>query len=355
MTAFAHKFSANLNHFPISCRRVTQRGAAALHPVVRMLSARIFSKLSVRARVIALGLIPVVGFLANGVASQIGDGQVGRSFDIVQRDTAVADASHDLKSGLLMMRAATLDFVARPSGQQLKNFESGQHLAISSLDRIQSALPASQNDIITPLRTSLNNLKTDFDSLVDAQRMLGFDESEGTTADLIWASNQIEKTIQHDLSWVADLDAAKLMISILTMRHYEIEYRLSHSHEAEQHFLGEVKNFNALFDAIDGAPALKQKLDQEVQHYSYAFENWVETADNIKPILKLIDHDTESVLPDADQIIVAAQGNAAAAASALAASRERTRQIIVAVGIAFVMIGLVCSFIIGRSITRPPE
>jgi len=60
--------------------------------------AQMFFKLSVRARVVALGLIPVIGFLANGIAFEFGDSQVGRSFSIVARDTAVADASHDLKS-----------------------------------------------------------------------------------------------------------------------------------------------------------------------------------------------------------------------------------------------------------------
>ena len=62
-----------------------------------MFITSLFSRLSVRTRVIALGLIPVVGFLANAIAFKIGDTQVGRSFDSVQADTTVADATHDLK------------------------------------------------------------------------------------------------------------------------------------------------------------------------------------------------------------------------------------------------------------------
>ena len=63
--------------------------------------ARIFSKLSVRARIIVLGVIPVIGFLANGIAFLSGDSEVGQAFDSVHRNTAVADASRDLKIGLL--------------------------------------------------------------------------------------------------------------------------------------------------------------------------------------------------------------------------------------------------------------
>src|SRR6202035_4630175 len=77
-----------------------------------MFILKAFSKLSVRARIIVLGVIPVIGFLANGIAFTAGDVEVGRAFDSVQRYTRVADASRDLKTGLLMMRAATTQYVA---------------------------------------------------------------------------------------------------------------------------------------------------------------------------------------------------------------------------------------------------
>ena len=96
-----------------------------------------------------------------------------------------------------------------------------------------------------------------------AERALGFNENEGTTAELIAASAAIEKIIHDDLSWVADDDAALLLMSLLTMRRYEIEYRLTRSRDAEQHFLDEVKTLQRhLFDSVDGPPAMKQKLNK---------------------------------------------------------------------------------------------
>ena len=92
----------------------------------------IFSGLSVRARIIVLGVIPVVGFLAIGLAFLIGDAEVGRPSTAVHRNTEVADASRDLKIGLLTMRAATTDFVAHPSDAEVKNFDEGQALAIAA-------------------------------------------------------------------------------------------------------------------------------------------------------------------------------------------------------------------------------
>jgi methyl-accepting chemotaxis protein len=320
-----------------------------------MFILKIFSSMSVRARIITLGVIPLIGFLANGIAFMTGDIAVGRAFDSVHRDAEVSDASRDLKTGLLLMRSATTEFVAHPSDDEVKSFDDGQRLAMRSLDEIAATLGSSEQDVITPLRITVRDLKTSFSSLVNEQKSLGYTETEGTTADLTAASTAIENIIHEDLSWVAAGDTAKLLVSLLTMRRYESEYRLTRARAAEQHFTEEVKNFNRLFESVDGTPAMKQKLDKQVQTYSYTFAQWVASTDNIEPLLSFIGHDTESVLPEADKIIAAAQQSANDAAATLAVSRMRTRNLIMWVGFAVVLIGLGCSWRIGRSITVPLE
>jgi len=320
-----------------------------------MFIAQMFSRLSVCARIIVLGIIPVIGFLATGIAFVTGDTQVGSAFDSVHRDTEVADASRDLKGGLLLMRAATTAFVAHPSDAEVGNFDNGQTLAMQCLDRIEATLSGSQHDVITPLRITVRDLKASFGSLVNEQKALGYSESEGITAELIAASKAIENIIHNDLAWVADEDSAKLLVSLLTMRRYEIEYRMTRERAAEKSFLDEIKHFNALFDSVDGAPEMKQKLNSQVRSYSYAFAQWVASTENIAPLLSLIDHDAASVLPEADNISAAARASATDAATALAASRTRTRQFIIWVGLGAVLIGLGTSWRIGRSITGPLE
>jgi methyl-accepting chemotaxis protein len=318
-----------------------------------MFVARIFSRLSVRARIIVLGVIPLIGFVATGIAFVTGDAEVGRAFDSVKRNTEVADASRDLKTGLLMMRAASTEFVDKPSDREVKYFDNGQTLAMQCLDRIAATLAAGQQDAITPLRITVRDLKASFASLVTEQKALGFNEGQGITADLIAAGSTIEQLIHDDLSWVAQEDSAKLLVSLLTMRRYEIEYRLTREHTAQQHFLDEIKNFNSLFDSVDGAPEMKQKLNRQVHNYNYAFAQWVASTDNIAPLLSLISHDTESVLPEAERISATARASAADAAAALATSRIRTRQFIIWMGMGAALIGLGFSWRIGRSITAP--
>jgi methyl-accepting chemotaxis protein len=320
-----------------------------------MFLANIFSRLSVRARIVVLGVIPVVGFLANGIAFLTGDTAVESAFNTVHRNTGVADASRDLKAGLLAMRAATSDFVAHPSDAEVKNFNDGQAQAMTCLDRIQASLGAARQDVIIPLRITVRDLGSSFESLVTEQKLLGFNESEGLNADLVTASSAVENIIQNDLSWVAAVDSGNLTISLLTMRRYEIEYRMTRDPAAQRHFADELRHFNAIFESVDGAPPMKEKLNKEVQAYGQSFAQWVASTDNIQPLLDLIGRDTSSVLPEADRIIETAEFNANSAGTALTLSRTQTKRFIVWVGLAVVLIGLACSWRIGRSITNPLE
>ena len=174
-----------------------------------MFIRQLFDRLSVRARVAALGVVPIIGFLAYGLAYMASDIEVGRAFESVRRDNAVVDASADLKGGLLAMRLATVTFATNPTDAQVKAFDQAQQLAMKSLDRIQATLMSSQQDVITPLRITIRDLKASFESLVSAERALGFNETQGTTADLIAASAAIQHIISNDLSWVADHEFGK--------------------------------------------------------------------------------------------------------------------------------------------------
>ncbi|MGE5771857.1 MAG: hypothetical protein ACM3Z4_07415 [Hyphomicrobiales bacterium] len=53
-----------------------------------------------RTRIVNLALIPVAGFLANGLTYISGEGDVGRTFETFTRSAALADASRDFKSAV---------------------------------------------------------------------------------------------------------------------------------------------------------------------------------------------------------------------------------------------------------------
>ena len=315
--------------------------------------AQVFSRLSVRARIIALGVIPLIALLAIGGAFLIGDQEVGHAFVSVRRDTELANASRDLKAGLLMMRLATTQFVVHPADEQVREFTQGQELGLQSLERIETTLGSAGQESIPALRFTLQDLGTRFAAAVRQQRALGFKETEGLTAVLGATSSAVETIINQDLSWVAQVDVGKLLGSLLSMRRDEIEYRLTHTPAAERRFLEEIRHFNALFDSVDGAPAMKQRLNGKVQDYGGAFAQWVAATNKIEPLLALVIRDAARAAPEADRIVETAQWNANEAATALAASRSQIRNFILSMGCAAALIGIGLSWRIGRSITQP--
>jgi len=71
------------------------------------------SAISVRARIVALLLIPVGGFLANGIAFTSGEADVQVAFASVNRAAALSDAAHSIRADLAAMRLSVRDFAVK--------------------------------------------------------------------------------------------------------------------------------------------------------------------------------------------------------------------------------------------------
>ena len=71
--------------------------------------------ISVRARIAALALIPVVGFAIVGLAYLAGEQEIEAAFESVKTSGALADASHDFKSAISTMRISAKEFATSPN------------------------------------------------------------------------------------------------------------------------------------------------------------------------------------------------------------------------------------------------
>ena len=61
---------------------------------------RLISRVSVRTRMAAIAVIPVIGFLANGIAYTTGETEIDAAFQSAQQAAALADASREFKTAL---------------------------------------------------------------------------------------------------------------------------------------------------------------------------------------------------------------------------------------------------------------
>ena len=308
---------------------------------------------SVRTRIVALAIIPVVGFLANGIAFTVGETEVSGAFDSVKRASALADAGQEFKDALAAMRISARDFATRPGQDRIQSFVNSYERASRSLVAIEHALPESERQEILGLRERLSKVKTNFDNLMKEQGTLGFTDEDGLRRAIRDAAMSVERLIHEDMSWLRESDSQKLMVSLVTMRRYESEYRLNRTDLGEQMFLAEFKKFNQVLDEIVGAAVLKEQLGQQVKSYTKTFSDWSVSINTISPYIALIDVDTRDLMPAANSIIASTRQGEAAAGAALSRSQMRTKLIIILVGCAAVFIGLGFSWLIGRSITRP--
>jgi methyl-accepting chemotaxis protein len=315
--------------------------------------ARALTSVSVRTRVVVLALIPVAGFLANALTYISGEKDVGRAFGIVTQSNALADASRDFKSAVASMRIIVKDFSANPDENLVIGFEKALATSLKGLDQIVASVDQSRAKNIASMRKDVVTLRENFNELVSAQKSLGFDDSSGLRGKLRAAGNTVERIINENMSWLAQGDATKLTIALLSMRHFEADYRVSQSEVSRQQFLASYKRFTDTFDLIDGTPQMKGQLEQQVKNYKDTFEKWIEGYDRVRPLRAIIDIDSQSMLPRADDIIQYARNTASDAAYRLSTSQASTRTGIIAVGVAMVALGLGFSWLIGRSITRP--
>jgi hypothetical protein len=243
--------------------------------------SRLSAALSVRMRLIVLSVIPVVGFVAVGAAYVSSEYTVDAAFNSVQQSSRLADASRAFKDALITMQMRAKDFVAQPQPVLITRFGDAHAAAMANLKIIQELTAASERQSLTLLEGRVLNLQKTFASLVAHQDELGLSEFEGTQGKLRDNGNQMERIANEDLSWLSDADQKKILIPLMLMRRFEVEYRLTREDSAASLVRDEREKFERAFATIVAAQVMKQQLTDQVKSYSDAFVEWVGNSGNI--------------------------------------------------------------------------
>ncbi len=104
---------------------------------------RIITRISVRARIIVLAAIPVVGFMANGIAYTAGEREVEHAFRTADRAADLAEVSREFRGTLIQMRVRTRDFALRSSQELIQAFETTHDSAVRTFGIIEAAIDAA--------------------------------------------------------------------------------------------------------------------------------------------------------------------------------------------------------------------
>ncbi|MEA2928500.1 MAG: methyl-accepting chemotaxis protein, partial [Hyphomicrobiales bacterium] len=318
-----------------------------------MLLSRLSTLLSVRTRLTLLSLVPVIGLAAIGLSYVASERTVESAFDSVHQSSRLADASREFKDALTTMQVRTKEFVAQPRSHLITRFNEGYDAATVSLQILKDLVSGDERPNLIALEGRVTNLKTTFGRLTAEQDELGLTEFEGIQGRLRDGGKVMERIANEDMSWLSDTDLRKVLTSIMLMRRYEVEYRLTRSESANTDFKQALKSFEEVFGGIVAAAVMKQQLAEHVKGYADSFAAWIASSTKVDSSTAIITAETRQMLPAADEIIASASRRTAEAASGVAVSQARTKATIVAIGLAVIVFGSLLSWLIGRSITKP--
>jgi methyl-accepting chemotaxis protein len=322
-------------------------------PIRNFSPAHLISRVSVRARIIVIAVIPVIGFLANGFGFMTAESEVEDAFLSAHQAAEVAEASREFKLALTAMRMNAKEFAARPSYDLVTAFAAAHDNAMRFLETMARASAIGQKTEIADMVAKVAALKGSFSGLIRTQELVGFAENEGLHQNLAAAGMEAERIIVEDMAALSNANSQRFMISMAAMRLSEAQYRNTRAENFRQRFADEFLDFSLSFDAAEGFAPIKERLSRQIQIYVDTFSEWALAASRVRPWVTSIDSSSEQMLPEADKIIASARARADDAAVMLAGSQEWTRSAIILVGCGAVLIGLAFSWLIGRSITRP--
>ena len=119
---------------------------------------RFITGISVRARIIVLAAIPVVGFLVNGIAYTAGEREVEHAFRTADRAADLAEVSREFRGMLIQMRVRTRDFALRSSEELIQAFETAYDSALRTFRIIEAAIDAPTRQKFAPLKAQLEEI-----------------------------------------------------------------------------------------------------------------------------------------------------------------------------------------------------
>jgi methyl-accepting chemotaxis protein len=324
--------------------------ASALEGIDRV---RFISALSVRMRIVILALIPVAGFIANGYTFVAGESEVEIAFDGVRQASQLAEQSRDFKNVMATMQSSARDFARQPLPAYRSAFTMANDRAVVTLDGMRTLKGSVKDKDFGPVERALERLKSNFDALVKENEPVGADDSEGLLATLRLQATSLEQFINGDSSWLAEIDALRLSRILALMRQAEAAYMRARNADFKQVFSDQQDAFVEAVDKVIGADILKKQARDGVNAYAATFKAWNDAMRNVDMRIAAIVSDTELLTGVADNMVSESYDLQRSVSTEMTSSQARTKWIIVAVGCAAVLIGLLFSFLIGRSITRP--
>ena len=300
-------------------------------------------------KIMAIGVVGLVGLLAFGAIYQIGSWSQDASRAIAGNARAISDLNKQLSIEMLEARRAEKDFQLRRDEAYSKRHAELSVAVDRDFQQLNTFVRSSGiNDISEEIGVAHDGFKNylkEFGILAQAEIKLGLNETLGLSGSLRTAVHDIEGKLKES-------DNPRLTSWTLMMRRHEKDFML----RRDQKYVGELKKaaveFSKLLASADMPPALKADIVQKLEKYQTDFSAWAEGALEVArhgAAMSKEFHQIEPVMVKIQQSVERLYKEASSAEAATRGSVEMW--MLIALGLAVVVVSG-ASFLIGRSISK---
>jgi methyl-accepting chemotaxis protein len=300
-------------------------------------------------KIMAIGVLGLLGLLAVGAIYQIGTASQDRSRLLADEGRAIANLNTRLSISMLEARRAEKDFQLRREPSYSRHHAELATKISGDFERLKILLRTggygAMLEKIEAAQRGFAAYAKDFKELAEAESRLGLNETQGLSGSLRTAVHNIEAKLK-------EIDEPRLTSAMLMMRRHEKDFML----RRDPKYVRELKETEGeLVKAMERAqiaPSLRAEITEKLQKYQADFAAWAEGAQEIArhgTAMSKSFHEIEPVIAEVEQ-------NVDRLSATAEASEQKTRSsvgtwMLVAFALAVLAVSGV-SFIIGRSVSR---
>ena len=308
----------------------------------------IMARCRIGCQIAILALLGLIGMAAVAGVNLWGTRTIADSNGMVMAARDASDLDAQLQISMLQARRHEKDFLLRHDEKYVASHAEAMTAAGKAIDGLR-AHAIGQADMLAKVeavRSDMGRYQASFNELVKTSRLIGLNEDLGLQGELRGRVNAVEAVLQP-------LDAAKLQISMLTMRRHEKNFITRLDPKWGGYVKAELPVFLAALEAVALPPATRDEILADMTAYQNIFARFMSGTLAGLSSEKTLNAVYAEIEPDLVALDV--QFNVAERAASQEGDRISavTRQLVlVTLGISLLVImGL--SWLVGRGIARP--
>ena len=208
-------------------------------------------------KIMAIGIVGLIGLLAFGAIYQIGNGLQDASRIVAGEGRAISSLNKQISIKMLEARRAEKDFQLRRNESYLKHHSELSAGIHRDIDKLKSMVRSGDFNVILGkveiAQRGFANYVKNFAGLAQAEVRLGLNEKLGLTGSLRGAVHDIEARLK-------EIDDPRLTSLMLTMRRHEKDFML----RRDEKYVGQLKKTAANFSKSAGKR--RHSTGAEVRH-----------------------------------------------------------------------------------------